>query len=1418
MEIVQRWLSETILKDLGEALNIASSKSPGALRGRYEDDGSNLRVQLSKQGVVQIIKWGNHNRPFGATLSDSEVYMEATISSGAATIYQNRTGLTVNNALGNVIQIQNAEVVATHLGPRPLRITLLVNNFKVLGSDKSGQFGSPRPLEATSDYSGLLKVLSAYRNVNATGGRPPTAGPSELTSADPRLRSPLSTGENHYGSQQFFSQIPARSESSRRPAQSEEKPVLAAQPLIAQMSNTAHESSRNYDPVNQKAKLLEMLKAKQTSKSIPGKDLGLPEPATKTLSPLEDVVTAQQIVPSLEAGPSSALQPEPEQSLSASPAESSKVKNQTNAPTKSKSKKIRSRDTKISNEQRKLLDQEDSWLPAEPGRRGPVANVPITILQEFTKKVEQRATTKSRRQSEESLRKDELDDQRDQRSDSPVPSVDWPPSSPIPARNELPPDSSAEMAECSDDEDKTSPQHLGASAVQEDTSRSSEIAPSSRRESTTSLIQITESQPEAAASTSRQPNSRQSTADRDLAPSALTNNTTSSSIEPNSNLQFDSMAAVDQEASENDSDIEMSVPIGLNDSDIAGTDRSTTYEIPATALEPQEPFTQVKRTPDANGPDRWSLAQAEQHSSAPEILSSPSKRRRIDSLGTARAIIVNDLDDVEGLSPKSSYHPRHLQSPGGPSQTQAFDVKETILNHQTQREALHQMSSALERVSNANSPLRNSAQMSDSTVGVTSQVVDKQFDTIGDSGRRNESPILSPFVSKRRKVHRSPSTFKFTQEEYPKEDPSITARRYRQEFFASRKNSRSKSYVSLHEVVPDNVSSASHGRSGGFAAVQDPTAATEEIQGVSKMPHHPCDHPDAVHSSPMLNTNNARGDPPILEKAVGSTDERLDESSCGTPMLPTIEPTVIFPATNPTYKASAQVPVAASAEQSSLLLAQSIQPDLHSVSTKLESLSSTEISQQTNRSGQAQSLPELMTPALSVTEIPQRVSPAVNDLSKAEGNPPHVGIFSRFKTTYPDYLGTEEHFIGMCKKIHRLLKAGRMEHKSLWDDFVIRHKRDYAEYYQQCMDNAEDPNSYERFYQEEIDEPKYTKRILLPTTLGEVIPIDQTPPAVQEPDLVVTKIKPESPTVQLGAQTTASPGRLEGSSLVRSPLKESSTSIPTRSVPSLELLSNTSDQISVKRGAKESPERTATLDHPILANSKETIDLTGDESSSPTVAPHPGISEIMSKRIGERSPRTIPWQGRGSATKVNGTRNGTQEKHRRGSPAARTLSIDPDIDKSPTTPRLGESELAKSRSEVSNRNGTSKALRLQSQAKAPMQRSLHKQSPQSTTGTPSRIKGQTAKTSSPKKKSRPEPQATAVDEWWKDDNTPFREYVKLYQSITPGKGNAFAKERGKPRAAASENEEEKDKQVGSGREESPELGSKIMDVMYWCLQ
>lgn len=62
MDIMEEWLSSTIRRDLGGAMDVAPEQQSDGLKGRCEDDGSNLRVKVSKPGVAQIIKVGARPR------------------------------------------------------------------------------------------------------------------------------------------------------------------------------------------------------------------------------------------------------------------------------------------------------------------------------------------------------------------------------------------------------------------------------------------------------------------------------------------------------------------------------------------------------------------------------------------------------------------------------------------------------------------------------------------------------------------------------------------------------------------------------------------------------------------------------------------------------------------------------------------------------------------------------------------------------------------------------------------------------------------------------------------------------------------------------------------------------------------------------------------------------------------------------------------------------------------------------------------------------------------------------------------------------------------------------------------------------------------------------------------------------------
>ena len=93
--------------------------------------------------------------------------MNACISASAAREYKSNTRRNLTTTVGGLIQLLDFEIVATHLGPRPQRLTLLVKKFKSLGSDGSGEEGVPRPIESREDTKALLNQLIKLRNQEA---------------------------------------------------------------------------------------------------------------------------------------------------------------------------------------------------------------------------------------------------------------------------------------------------------------------------------------------------------------------------------------------------------------------------------------------------------------------------------------------------------------------------------------------------------------------------------------------------------------------------------------------------------------------------------------------------------------------------------------------------------------------------------------------------------------------------------------------------------------------------------------------------------------------------------------------------------------------------------------------------------------------------------------------------------------------------------------------------------------------------------------------------------------------------------------------------------------------------------------------------------------------------------------------------
>jgi hypothetical protein len=102
-------------------------------------------------------------------------------------------------------------------------------------------------------------------------------------------------------------------------------------------------------------------------------------------------------------------------------------------------------------------------------------------------------------------------------------------------------------------------------------------------------------------------------------------------------------------------------------------------------------------------------------------------------------------------------------------------------------------------------------------------------------------------------------------------------------------------------------------------------------------------------------------------------------------------------------------------------------------------------------------------------------------------------IHRRFTDAYyDDYDAEQKHLLGACKLIQKLDGSGKhAPHQSMWDDFIIRNRVEYRQYLSDCSDAVEFPIPYEIFYYEEIKEPLYTKRIITPKVLADLLSIEE---------------------------------------------------------------------------------------------------------------------------------------------------------------------------------------------------------------------------------------------------------------------------------------------------------------------------------------
>ena len=249
-----------------------------------------------------------------------------------------------------------------------------------------------------------------------------------------------------------------------------------------------------------------------------------------------------------------------------------------------------------------------------------------------------------------------------------------------------------------------------------------------------------------------------------------------------------------------DSDLEMTVPIPLNEKKDFPPDGASLRQLPSTAACSEEPFTQVERTPYVNGqthdpslprpkrkaspstfcdstfPNGVSTGNTENdYSSIPEIASTEINAEKCESRITKIRVGSEDHDSAENNGDEIS---RSRQSkPASPKHDTSSRVSEEDMNLRTKNVDI-----ATPRILFITPDIQTPHDRSENTSSPPSEDNDLKR-------KARDSPLLSPNVAKRRKKFKIPKSFDFTDDVEIRQDPTIGARRHRQHFFASRRSS-----------------------------------------------------------------------------------------------------------------------------------------------------------------------------------------------------------------------------------------------------------------------------------------------------------------------------------------------------------------------------------------------------------------------------------------------------------------------------------------------------------------------------------------------------------------------------------------------------------------------------------------------------
>ena len=767
-----------------------------------------------------------------------------------------------------------------------------------------------------------------------------------------------------------------------------------------------------------------------------------------------------------------------------------------------------------------------AWLPALPGHRGPVANVPISILNSLNREADLgvlRAENPLKRKRGATVTTEaqgiHIGSSYESESEIPLSSGQWPSS---PDRNQLPPDSSMGSTKAPEVNDKTgsiapstpgvftrklvniSPKPSvipvlppGIASGQASRRSSNEPSPSVISNSAGEdkhlfkcrTVNCGNSYKSALAlnhHTERYHNLRESreefkcteeNCNKSYTTSGGLNyhvkhhhNTKKPQLDmPKTSNQVILQSSADKEMSaplrvtsqSSESDLEMKVPDALEKDGNMNAGSVPMQKFPSTAPQSELPFTQVKRTPYSNG----QISSAQLGSPLrPVSLGPPTGSLPYSTSHVNLSVSEHPVSpSAEAQAPTLDRQISNSQGPEmGKTTANTHESNGSMESDTHKLDSHHETPVVLERrvprADSADQLLRRPSINGVNTSyrrAETEQLIDSFHG--GDKVKRKpeDATFLSPNVSKRRKRLEFPATFDLPEEVEDRQDPSAGARRIRKEFLASRKGSESSTPIQSpttllpdrfnEKLTPTKISSA------------DPQTTQTEIDARTKADTKDANGQQTAIADRLSSANVEKSPSPGID--LDSIESVADDPHSGTVNTKYLDQTI-----------------------------ESVEHDVDSDDS---------ISQQERHltgPDDHEARPGAQDQKSEIAETDQVAERIVEDhlVQNIEVSVPNAqlapaSIFDVFKATYPSYTGDIKHFVTMCTKISTLLRAGRMEYQSLWDDFIIRQRTEYASYVIGCTEGGEDPMAYEDYYSNVIMETKYRRLVLTRRNLDEAL-------------------------------------------------------------------------------------------------------------------------------------------------------------------------------------------------------------------------------------------------------------------------------------------------------------------------------------------